>query len=67
MRVVESYAERRSPLKSLGVGEVRGVGVLGEDWNRTERAGRFRVVLVKLQGAGKSRIEAGDRGADAQG
>ena len=67
MRVVESYAERRSPLKSLGVGEVRGVGVLGEDWNRTERAGRFRVVLVELQGAGKSRIEAGDRGADAQG
>ena len=66
MGIVEGAGERAAPLEALGVAEVRGVGVLGNDRDGAEDADGFSVVLVELQRAGERRIEAGDGRADAE-
>ena len=38
VRIVEGTGERATPLESLGVAEVRGVGILSNDWDWAEDA-----------------------------
>src|SRR5207302_9706802 len=53
-------------MKSLGVPEIRSVGVLGHDGHRAEDTDRLGFILIQLRRARERGIEAGDRRADAE-
>src|SRR5215831_3472781 len=60
MGVVEDTSQRATELESLAVSEVRGIGILGDDRDRTEYADGLGVVLVELQRSGEGGVEAWD-------
>ena len=64
--IVEAAGQYTAPGKALGISEIRGVRILGNNGDRAEDTHRLRVVLVELKGSGDGGVEAGDGRSHAQ-